>query len=71
MNTEVVEMLLEKEAHVNARGGKYVTALQAAVETEDTKVARMLLEKSADVNTENGVTGMLSNKQYKIRTLRW
>ncbi|RMZ87128.1 hypothetical protein DV736_g5644, partial [Chaetothyriales sp. CBS 134916] len=47
----VVQMLLEKGADVNAQGGEYGNALQAASYRGHETVVQMLLEKGADVNT--------------------
>jgi ankyrin repeat protein len=55
---EVVQMLLEKGADVNAQGGYYGNALQAASEGGYHKVMQMLLEKRADVNALGGASGL-------------
>ncbi|KAJ6474993.1 ankyrin repeat-containing domain protein, partial [Mycena sanguinolenta] len=41
-------------ADVNAQGGKYGNALQAACYQENTEIVQMLLERGADVNAEGG-----------------
>jgi ankyrin repeat protein len=46
----VVQILLEKGAEVNAQGGGYGNALQAASEGGHEKVVQILLEKGAEVN---------------------
>ena len=45
-------MLLNKEADVNAQGGKYGNALQAASNHGHDIVVQMLLNKGADVNAQ-------------------
>jgi len=47
-------MLLDKGAEVNAQGGRYGNALQAASEGGHEKVIQMLLDKSAEVNAQGG-----------------
>jgi ankyrin repeat protein len=50
-------MLLEKGADVNAQGGRYGNALQAASSGGHKEVAQMLLEKGGDVNAQGGWYG--------------
>ncbi|KAF4311286.1 ankyrin repeat-containing domain protein [Botryosphaeria dothidea] len=50
-------MLLEKNADVNAQGGYYGSALQAALSKGHVQVVQMLLEKNADVNAQGGFYG--------------
>ncbi|KAF2818579.1 ankyrin, partial [Ophiobolus disseminans] len=54
---EVVRLLLEKNADVNAQGGKYGNALQAASDGGHEQVVKLLLEKNADVNAQGGFCG--------------
>ncbi|KAH8688294.1 ankyrin repeat-containing domain protein, partial [Ilyonectria robusta] len=49
-NENTVQMLLEKSADINAKGGEYRSALQAASEGGHEKIVQLLLEKDADVN---------------------
>ncbi|KAK0701084.1 Pfs, NACHT and ankyrin domain protein, partial [Lasiosphaeria miniovina] len=56
LNT-VVQALLEKGADVNAQGGFYGNALQAAFSRGHDKIVQMLLEKGADVNAQGGLYG--------------
>ncbi|KAF2452237.1 hypothetical protein BDY21DRAFT_260258, partial [Lineolata rhizophorae] len=49
---KVVELLLEKGADVNAQGGHYGNALQAASSLGREKIVQLLLEKGAGVNTQ-------------------
>ncbi|XWW92183.1 hypothetical protein V2A60_000106 [Cordyceps javanica] len=54
---EVVETLLEKGARVNAQGGFYGNALQAASPNGHREVVETLLEKGAQVNAQGGFFG--------------
>ena len=51
------QMLVEKGADVNAQGGDYGNALQAASVGGHQAVVQMLLEKGADVNAQGGLYG--------------
>ncbi|KAG9203889.1 hypothetical protein G6514_002050 [Epicoccum nigrum] len=53
----LVEMLLDKGADVNAQGGYYGNALQAASARGHEQVVKMLLDKDADVNAQGGDYG--------------
>ncbi|KAJ7256364.1 ankyrin repeat-containing domain protein [Mycena rebaudengoi] len=55
--TEIVQMLLQKGAHVNAKGGKYGSALQAASKARHMEIACILLENGADVHALGGKYG--------------
>ena len=50
----VVRQLLEKNADVNARGGLYDGALQAASAGGHEAVVPLLLEKDPHANTQGG-----------------
>ncbi|KAJ7503922.1 hypothetical protein B0H11DRAFT_2222008 [Mycena galericulata] len=52
-----VHQLLEKGADVNAQGGDYGNALQAASSGGHTEIVRALLEKGADVNAQGEYYG--------------
>jgi hypothetical protein len=54
---ESVRMLLEKGADVNAQGGHYGNALQAASARGHDQIVQRLLEKGADVNAQGGDYG--------------
>ncbi|KAJ4359359.1 hypothetical protein N0V85_009450 [Neurospora sp. IMI 360204] len=54
---EVVKMLLDKGADVNAQGGDYGRALQAASGGGHKEIVEMLLDKGADVNAQGGLYG--------------
>src|SRR5262249_7066859 len=56
-NEKVVELLLSKGAEVNAQGGEYGNALQAASRTGNEKVVELLLSKGAEVNAQGGGYG--------------
>ncbi|EMD92284.1 hypothetical protein COCHEDRAFT_1134609 [Bipolaris maydis C5] len=58
-NYEVIEMLLDKGANVNAQGGQYGNTLQAALARNHEEIAMLLLDKGADVNAKGG--GRYSN----------
>jgi ankyrin repeat protein len=51
---KTVEMLLDKGADVNAQGGDYGNALQAASSEGHEQVVKLLLNKGADVNAQGG-----------------
>ena len=54
---QVVRMLLDKGADVNAQGGLYGNALQAASYGGYDRVVQILLDKGADVNAQGGEYG--------------
>jgi hypothetical protein len=54
---KVVSMLIEAGADVNAQGGHYGNALQAASWDGQEKVVSMLIERGADVNAQGGHFG--------------
>ena len=54
---DVTEWLLKTGADVNAEGGKYGNALQAASYGGNEVMVRLLLEKGANVNAEGGEYG--------------
>jgi ankyrin repeat protein len=54
---EMVKLLLEKGADVNAQGGYYGNALQAASVDGSKAVVRLLLDEGADVTAQGGVYG--------------
>ncbi|KAJ6485270.1 ankyrin repeat-containing domain protein [Mycena vulgaris] len=56
-HTEIVSILLEKGADVNAAGGRYGSSLQAAAAGGHTEIVSILLEKGADVNAAGGRYG--------------
>ncbi|KAF8635154.1 hypothetical protein AX14_010535, partial [Amanita brunnescens Koide BX004] len=49
---EIVQLLLEKGADVNAQGGNCGSALQAASNEGHMEIVQLLLERGADVNTQ-------------------
>jgi ankyrin repeat protein len=52
-----VKLLLENGAEVNAKGGKYGNALQAASLKDNEAIVKLLLENGAEVNAEGGEYG--------------
>jgi Ankyrin repeats (3 copies) len=48
-------LLLDKGADINAQGGEYGNALQAASTKGHEVVVRLLLDKGADVNAQGGL----------------
>ncbi|OQD66277.1 hypothetical protein PENDEC_c056G05958 [Penicillium decumbens] len=52
-----VQLLLEKGAEVNAQGGEYGNALQAASCRGHEEIVQLLLERGAGVNTQGGEYG--------------
>ena len=58
-NKEVVQLLLDKDANVNAQGGFYGNALQGACALwgGNKEVVQLLLDKDANVNAQGGQYG--------------
>jgi ankyrin repeat domain-containing protein 50 len=54
---EIVQIVLEKGADVNAQGGEYGNALQAASLQGHDQIVQRLLKKGADVNAKGGEYG--------------
>ncbi|KAJ7795329.1 ankyrin repeat-containing domain protein [Mycena olivaceomarginata] len=54
---KICELLLNKGADVNAQGGRYGNALQAAASQGHDKIVQVLLDKGADVNAHGGEYG--------------
>jgi ankyrin repeat protein len=50
---------LDKGADINAQGGLYGNALQAALARGYQEIARQLLDRGADVNAQGGKYGNL------------
>ncbi|KAJ6503534.1 hypothetical protein C8R45DRAFT_894773 [Mycena sanguinolenta] len=66
---EIVWVLLEKGADVNAQGGALGNALQAACYAGNTGIVRVLLEKGANVNAQGGSFGnALNTASFKGHT---
>jgi len=53
----IMELLLNKGANVNAEGGEYGNALQAASYNGHEAIIKLLLDKGADVNAHGGYFG--------------
>ncbi|SCO78499.1 uncharacterized protein FRV6_02712 [Fusarium oxysporum] len=62
--------LTTEGADVNAEGGEYGNALQAASHEGNLEVMRLLLDNGADVNAEGGEYAMLSRLPYIKATQR-
>ena len=55
--TPLVDHLINRGADLNAMGGKYGTALQAASHEDHLEICQLLLEQRADVNVTGGEYG--------------
>jgi hypothetical protein len=55
--TKVISLLFGTEVDVNAQGGYYGNALQAAIAEGHEQIAKLLLEQNADVNVQGGHYG--------------
>ena len=56
-HADVVHILLDSGMDVNALGGTYSTALQAASARNHKRVVEILLDAGANVNIEGGILG--------------
>jgi len=66
----MVQLLLDHGADVNARGGKYETALQAAAAKGHLETVKLLIRHGADATIEGGTFGSplkaaLREKKYQ------
>jgi ankyrin repeat protein len=50
-----VQKLIQKGADVNAQGGEYGNALQAASYQGHQEIVKLLIDKGADVNAQGGL----------------
>jgi ankyrin repeat protein len=67
----VVRLLLDRGANVNAQGGRYGSALQAALYGGHESVVRLLVERGADVNAQGGEYGnALQDGRWKAEFAR-
>ena len=55
-NSEVVTLLLDYGANVNARGPKDITPLHWAVAMNHKEVVKILLDRGADVTAQEGIS---------------
>lgn len=63
---DVIGLMIDAGADVNARGGECGTALQAASHTGHINIVRLLIERGADVNAQDGSNGTaLQAASYK------
>jgi hypothetical protein len=71
----VTKLLLDQGADVNARGGRYSNALQAASAEGHEQVVKMLLNAGANVNAQGGFCGnalqaaLVGGHQQVVKTL--
>ncbi|KAJ6514081.1 ankyrin repeat domain-containing protein [Mycena vulgaris] len=56
-HNQMVQLLIDRGADVNAQGGYYGNALQAASYSGHELIVQLLIEKGADVNSQGGVHG--------------
>ncbi|KAJ7889168.1 hypothetical protein B0H14DRAFT_2562009 [Mycena olivaceomarginata] len=56
-NNEVVKLLIEKGANLNAQGGRFGNVLQVASITGNKEMVQLLIEKGANVNAQGGEYG--------------
>ncbi|KAF8824327.1 hypothetical protein HHX47_DHR8000431 [Lentinula edodes] len=54
---EMIKVLVNNKANVNAQGGQFGNALQAAARQGNLEIAKFLLENKADVNAQGGNLG--------------
>ncbi|KAM6503799.1 hypothetical protein JOM56_000742 [Amanita muscaria] len=65
---DIVELLLDNGADVNAQGGCYGNPLQVASSRGDKDIVELLLDKGADVNAQSGEYGnALQTASYRGR----
>ena len=71
----MVQILLDNGADINAQGGRYSTALQAASAGGHNQVVQILLDNGADVNAQGGSFGnalqaaLLGDSNQVVQTL--
>lgn len=58
-----MEILIKEGADVNAQGGRYGNALQAAAKSKHEEIVEVLTTAGADVNTQGGVMAMLCKRR--------
>ena len=54
---QIIQLLLDQGADINAQGGYYGNALQSALRSGYDKVVQMLLDKGANINAQGGFYG--------------
>ncbi|EUC49462.1 hypothetical protein COCMIDRAFT_64937, partial [Bipolaris oryzae ATCC 44560] len=54
---ELLQFMLDAGADINAQGGPYGNALQAATHTSKVEIVKVLLDAGADVNAQGGHYG--------------
>ncbi|OAL51101.1 hypothetical protein IQ07DRAFT_473194, partial [Pyrenochaeta sp. DS3sAY3a] len=50
----IVKLLLNKDANINAQGGNFNTALQAASYNGHKQIVKLLLDRGANINAQGG-----------------
>lgn len=55
--SRLTKALLDKKVNINAQGGIYGNALQAAIARDNNEIAELLLKQGADVNAQGGYYG--------------
>src|SRR5690606_4086990 len=70
-NTEIVRLLLDRGANINAQGDQYGTILHTAVRYGNIEVVRLLLDRGADINVQGGQSGTvlqsaIDKKEIKV-----
>jgi ankyrin repeat protein len=62
-NEDIIRLLLDRGADINAQGGRYGNALQAAAAANygSEGVVRLLLDRGADINAQGGCYGNALN----------
>jgi ankyrin repeat protein len=53
-HSEIIRLLLEKGADINAQGGENGNAIQCAAREGNLEIVQLLLEKGADINAQGG-----------------
>lgn len=73
-NSDMVALLLDREADVNARNGSGTTALMTAVRKHDLETVRELLGRCADLNAKDHAGDTVESRAEKrndVSTLEW
>jgi uncharacterized protein len=70
-NIQIIQLLIDKGANVNAKNPRGWTPLIAALETQHREAADLLLEKGADVGAKNalGLTALYWARKHGYREI--